>query len=224
MSRRIHSLDAINTNVLLIPVALPDADVTLLKGDGKLFSITPTATRVITLPTEDILEGEPIEIRNLATAQDVTVESSDGDDIATYRNGKREFVSLQDIPTDETHWQVAAASQLVGDNGVSLKVKVIDIGDWDMDTVSSITVAHNLGSVVAPSLVRSISALIRNDSDTIYFALPTTVAGGISAGSEHIEVNDTNIVLARGTGGLFDSEVFASTSYNSVWVTIWYEG
>lgn len=214
----IHSLDELNEKAQLVPVPLSDAAHTLVKGDGRSFFITPTVTRIITLPTEGIIEGEPFEIDNFAVAQDITVESSNGNDIATYRGGKREFVAQQDTPTDLAHWRVAAASQLVGDNGVSLKMKVIDIGDWDMDTDVLATVAHGL----TLANIRQVSVVIRRNDNAVYYDFPSSSASNTTVEAATVDTSD--IVLSRGTSGFFDDVAFNSTSFNRGWVTIFYVG
>ncbi|KKK84208.1 hypothetical protein LCGC14_2785660, partial [marine sediment metagenome] len=59
-----------------------------------------------TLPTIDILLGNTFEIHNLAAAQKITMESSDGDDIATFQDGGMTLMALQNTPTDRTHWRI----------------------------------------------------------------------------------------------------------------------
>lgn len=115
--------------------------------------------------------------------------------------------------------------------GNTLKVKVIEIGDWDMDTDGTKNVAHGL---VNYKNIRSISVIIRDDNDTTYYNLEhmtgssTPIFGGRVA-----SVNSTNIILARisetladqlvTTGSAtaqFDNAGFDSTSYNRGWITI----
>jgi hypothetical protein len=97
-----------------------------------------------------------------------------------------------------------------------IRTKVIDIGDWNMDTGTLITIAHGL----TLSDIRRIGALIRNDADTVYY--PIDVNDGYTDAEGAISVNATNITLARRTGGKFDSTDFDSTSYNRGWVTVDY--
>lgn len=68
--------------------------------------ITPTTTRIQTLPSVGVGAGATIEIYNLAAAQKITVEASGGDDIATYQNGSITFMALQDVPTALAHWVI----------------------------------------------------------------------------------------------------------------------
>ena len=106
--------------------------------------------------------------------------------------------------------------------GVDLKVTVVDIGDWDMVASPSVNVAHG----ITLASIRSVSCLIRNDVDDEYDIL-TNGAPDNTVTEPAIQVwlstiDATNVVLARLTGGGFDSIGWDSTSYNRGWVTIWH--
>lgn len=91
-----------------------------------------------------------------------------------------------------------------------LSRKVIEIGDWNMDTDGTKTgVAHGL----TYANIRGVSATIRNDADTGGFSLD---------GSGRAGYNTVNISLARTTSGDYDNSGFSTTSYNRGWVTIEY--
>jgi hypothetical protein len=109
-----------------------------------------------------------------------------------------------------------------GNSGVYMKTKVIEIGDWNMDTTESESVAHGLGNDYKK--IRSVSAIIRTDSyGHSYFPLTYYVdelSGGVEGGIG--DFDSTSILLKRKTGGYFDSTTFNSTSYNRGWVTITY--
>jgi len=98
--------------------------------------------------------------------------------------------------------------------GTSLKCKVVDIGDWDMDATGGVNVAHGL----TLGNIRNIDVLIRKDSGEAY----SLIAGFGSSQSGYYSTDATNVVLYRVTSGYFDSVDYNSTSYNRGWVTIWY--
>lgn len=108
-------------------------------------------------------------------------------------------------------------------NSVVLKTKVVEIGDWDMDTDSSVNVAHG---VADPTKIRSVNVFIRHDTTaTIYplsrgdspLAATPVLSGWVS------QISGLSITLERTTGGFFDSTVFNATSYNRGWAHIEYE-
>lgn len=108
----------------------------------------------------------------------------------------------------------------VGVGATVLNVKTIDIGDWDMDATTNIFVVHGLSDITK---IRSISVIIRNDTDNGYSPLSVmsesttgTVAGGVNI------IGASDVALFRQNGSLFDSVNYDSTSYNRGWVTIWY--
>ncbi len=102
--------------------------------------------------------------------------------------------------------------------GGSLKVKVIEIGDWNMDTTASVNVAHGL----TLANIRQITVLIRHDLDEEYYPLDY---GGYST-SDYVDgsfmATPTNVELSRREGGMFDGVNYNATSFNRGWVTIWY--
>jgi hypothetical protein len=101
---------------------------------------------------------------------------------------------------------------------VNLSVKVIEIGDWNMDSDASVTVAHGL----TLSKIRTVSVMIVADSSaTIYSLNHMPFAGTKPSGSWF--TGATDITLQREIGGTFDGSAFDSTSFNRGWVTIWYE-
>lgn len=93
-----------------------------------------------------------------------------------------------------------------------LNVKVVDIGDWNMDTTASVNVAHG----VTWSKIRSITVSIWNDDSVLY-----TFFDG-STTSPSVYANSVNVILTRITSGFFDSVNFNATSFNRGYVTIWY--
>jgi hypothetical protein len=105
----------------------------------------------------------------------------------------------------------------------TLKCKVIDINDWNMDADYQKPVAHGLGASFKN--IRKVIVVIRNDTDDTYCLLdayngmstPGKALGGVYS------FTDTWIYLHRATGETFDSTAFDATSYNRGWVTIWYE-
>lgn len=99
--------------------------------------------------------------------------------------------------------------------------KIIEIGDWNMNTTASVTVAHGLGAdykKIRPPL----SVMIRDDADDFYIPIYGAEAAGHISGTAQIG-DSTNVTLARITGGLFDNVGYQATSYNRGWIYILYE-
>jgi hypothetical protein len=130
--------------------------------------------------------------------------------------GAGQYVTIGEAGGGLKAGEVIRAEKSGGD--VLMRMKVLEIGDWNMDTTASVNIAHG----VDKTKVRSITALIRDDSDLNYYNLDYIGAAG--AGSfKGVRINSANITLFRGTGDPFDNTSFDATTYNRGWVTIWYE-
>ena len=101
--------------------------------------------------------------------------------------------------------------------------KTLEIGDWNMDSLTVVSIDHGLGAQY--NNIRSIEAIIRNDTDTMSHMIdevdngadPNLIRGGI----HEIDENGFDI-LRRAGQTIFDSIDFNATSYNRGFVTIWY--
>ena len=103
----------------------------------------------------------------------------------------------------------------LGAQNVKLNIKVVDVGDWNMDSTDSVSVSHGL----TLSKIRSMSVLIRNDNDDNYLDFSASSATTVN---ESIACGASNILLNRSGGSVFDSANYDSTSFNRGWVTIQY--
>ena len=103
--------------------------------------------------------------------------------------------------------------------GSRTKNKVIEIGDWDMDTNSAKSVAHGISDFTK---IETVTAFIRNDAATtarLLVSMTSVVDGTCNGG---IDFDGTNVNLTRVNSGLFDSANYNSTSFNRGWITIQY--
>jgi len=116
----------------------------------------------------------------------------------------------------------SCGSLQAGSAATAWKRKVVEIGDWNMDTTASVVVPS--GVPVSGTKIRRVSATIRSDGAASY---PVPCMN--SSGAAQAWIGDTNmgatggIELFRLTGGTFDNSAFDSTSYNRGWVTFEYE-
>lgn len=100
--------------------------------------------------------------------------------------------------------------------GVTLHTKIIEIGDWNMDSTDFVNIAHG----VDYSKIISVQAIIKNDLDSYSVNLAGTSTGGLGMGS--IYTYATYILLARMTSGYFDHTDYDSVSYNRGYILIQY--
>lgn len=99
----------------------------------------------------------------------------------------------------------------------TMKWKTVNIGVWNMDSTSSVNVAHGIAG--GYSRIKVVDVMIRNDADSFSTPLNSTDSSGWIAA-----IDGTNITLQRGAAGAFDNTNYDLTtgSYNRGWVTIGY--
>ena len=108
-----------------------------------------------------------------------------------------------------------------GISASGLKIKIVEIGDWNMDATPSVSVAHGIGS---SNKIKMIDVMIRGDSGSIKYRLTSMDTSFDLAEGDINAISDTTINLSRrASPGLFDSTDYDSTSFNRGWITIWYE-
>jgi len=90
-----------------------------------------------------------------------------------------------------------------------LNVKILNIGDWDMDATGTVNVAHGL----LLSDVRSWEVSIIRDDSLNYAKLMT---------SGSTEINTTDVTLRRVLAGAFDNTDYDATTFNRGFITIWH--
>lgn len=95
-----------------------------------------------------------------------------------------------------------------------LRTEVVDIGDWNMNTIGLITITMaSLG--IAASKIRRVYVAIRADSPFGGRTDPIEFGG-------QVWWSTNEITLSRDPGGNFDNTDYDDTAYNRGWVTIEY--
>jgi len=105
-------------------------------------------------------------------------------------------------------------------------VKVLEIGSWDMDTNTSVNVAHGLTSTERLTVVQASGFIMGDDLLTI---TPITTIGTISfvVGTEPMDafifsISITTVSVHRKGGGAFDAPTYDNPSMNRGCVMITY--
>ena len=101
-----------------------------------------------------------------------------------------------------------------------IKQKIIEIGDWNMDTTDNVSINTGLSDTTK---IRCIDVLIRNDSGNLNPLFRGVSSSDTSQQGFWTVISATNISLLRLTGGHFDSTNYDSTSYNRGFIYITYE-
>lgn len=126
------------------------------------------------------------------------------------------------VKVNSTDFNYSLVNSILPASGTAnLKVKVIEIGDWNMDANGNPAIApvHGLADI---SKVRTMKAFIRNDAGTVITPLDIIDTAGVVSGQAN-SVNTTTLTLLRIDSGFYDNNGYDSTSYNRGWVTITYE-
>ncbi len=155
----------------------------------------------------------------------VTVPDSDVDPESPITTGL--MIALRDNPV-AIAGRLSGAPLVVNANSVfdqganneEVKLRILEIGDWDMVATLNVQIAHGLTA----DNIRLVSAVIRGDSGVNnFYPIGTQGSNALPVGDAFILAWDVNNVgMQRVVGGLFDSVSFNQTSYNRGWITIWY--
>lgn len=137
---------------------------------------------------------------------------TDGNQRSVHRN---RYISIVDGATGSGSFDLSSAFYVPS----IIKTKIIDIGDWNMDSSTNVTLAHGLSDFTK---VRNVSCQVRNDGNTTYYNLMSSINNGLGTQVNEIAINSSNVILQRESNGIFDNSLFDSTSYNRGWVTIQY--
>jgi hypothetical protein len=92
--------------------------------------------------------------------------------------------------------------------GSPVQIRSIPIGNWNMDTTTTLSVYHGL----TQSKISNICVQIIDDNSTLYYPIYASDTTGHSAGL--VTNYSDHFILSRNTGLLFDSASFDTASFN----------
>jgi hypothetical protein len=194
------------TNQALPKYIAPAAPV----NDNRTFADTTTKTAFITKAAE-LVGSAP------GAGQYVAITSStDPDD----RRLINIIVNRQLAAVFQSTLEALGGFRTEG-SGPYLKTKVVNIGDWDMDTDDTKLVPHGL----TESKIRAVlDVAIIDDNGNLYpLRRVDTSTGNVDGGIVSYGAGGTDMSLWRRTSGLFDTANFNQTSFNRGYITIQYE-
>lgn len=128
--------------------------------------------------------------------------------------GVRELATQTEV-NNGTSSNIVTPATLAGKDGGILR-KVIDIGDWNMDTTTSVSIPHGL---TYSKIIGISSVIIRNDANSLPKPLDYDLGSGAAG---HYSYSSTDVILTRHVGDEFDSTNYDSTSFNRGWIIIDY--
>lgn len=222
----------INTNAPMEVVNISSSTTLVLAFKNRIF-LVDTALPVTSAVPDGDFQGQAINIANrgvdtlTVTGTGIPAGTNVIDSILlTWLGTVWGILFMGDLSTvtlntdTVSEFTVGEGVSVQAKSGEQLKTKIVDIGDWNMDTVANITVAHGIADYTK---IRDVSVMIRNDSVTLQWKLDAGLdVSGVQSGN--IGVNNAGeIALYRQTGSTFDNTSFDSTSFNRGWITILYE-
>lgn len=187
---------------------------TVITSDGSLTlatTIQSTTANKVTVSSGAVTVK--VSSANQAKFTDGTIEPITDDDVdlgASDKQFKRLYL--------ERGITINAINQ--GEDTVTaVNRKTVDIGAWDMDSTSSLNVAHG----VTATKILHIAVAVFSDSGEYY---PLDF-GGVPNGAYfspagYFYADGTNVKLYRAGGGTFDQTTFDSTAATRGTITIWY--
>lgn len=180
---------------------------------------------ILQVDAQTVVDGGTADLYtyNKAVTYDVNGTKTFNDTISRQTWQKnRGVVTASSSPVLATELDVVNGDRLVDKivqyvSSERVLTKVIDIGDWDMDTTGVVNVAHGL----TLSKIIDISVYIINDIGDVLAPL-NLLNSSTYDGEGRFLADSTNVVLTRKLSGAFDGTEYDSTSYNRGHVTIEY--
>jgi hypothetical protein len=98
-------------------------------------------------------------------------------------------------------------------DGTKVRCKRLDIGEWNMQATTSLTVAHGLSATALTNVI-DVRVAIRNDLETAWYPPTYTdqVFASTATNSLSYFVQGANMSLRRNVGSIFDSTAFNATA------------
>jgi hypothetical protein len=96
--------------------------------------------------------------------------------------------------------------------------KIVEIGDWNMNTLTNVNIPHGL----TLSKIIAVNILIRDDSGLLYPLTHQTSAAEYDLSNGWYHIGATIVSMFIRSSGWFGSYGYSSTSYNRGWITIEY--
>jgi hypothetical protein len=108
--------------------------------------------------------------------------------------------------------------KLLTDDGRTVKIKIVDIGTWNMQGSATKLVAHGLGAIWDHILDCVI--VVRNDTNTERLCSTfVDTAGGNALWNDKVDATNVNI---RNAQGFFNSPNFSSVAFTRGYIVLTY--
>jgi len=105
-----------------------------------------------------------------------------------------------------------------GEAAGTVRKRIIEIGDWNMSTLTNVNIPHGL----TLSKIIAVNILIRDDSGNLYPLTHQTSAAEYDLSNGWYQIGATYVLMFIRSSGWFGAYGYSSTSYNRGWITIEY--
>jgi hypothetical protein len=141
--------------------------------------------------------------------------------LASYMLKSQNLNDLTNKATARTNLDVYSKETIDNAFSALIQRKIVNIGDWNMDTTASVSVAHGISDYTK---IRSVSVMICADSGALSDGrFPLVFSEAIhTSGNGFWSIDATNVVLSRVASGYFDNNSFDALSYNRGFIVIDY--
>lgn len=120
-----------------------------------------------------------------------------------------------------TFFDLSNQASSLPDTGVKiLNKKIIEIGDWNMDTTASILVGTGITDFLN---IRTVDAMIISDDSAFLTPIDIFTSGNNQSEGGIGALFSNFITLVRRSGGFFESTAYNATSFNRGFITIEFE-
>lgn len=231
-----------STNAMIFKTATANAGAFDSSGKFGIGNIAPSHLGDFSKATSG--STNILAIRNTSNTTDSSSQlliqvagTSGGDPVLQWAVSGTTFFYAGIDNSDSDNWKLSTSSDLSSEsirvdssdgsvaikdaNGSLLKTKIIEIGNWNMDSTVYVDVAHGL----TLANIRTVTVTVRNDDGTAIYnsSYYNLLASGDNSAFGPI-TDATNVRCQRITGhSTFDGSAdFDASPYNRGWVTICY--
>lgn len=228
--RRIKAYDA---SILYGTVAsvsyTTNTRVSLTLDSGALSaSLTSVGVSILSFTNQSIPTGlNANSASSAATLQGLAADQFMQRSTTSTATVKQVFHDIEVSATSTFTSVIVASGGIQTDGSTTIKTTVAEIGAWNMDRETGVSVSHGVGD---STKIRRVTVVVKNDTDAVGFPLIYPLHYDISANSASGDfyIQSTIVSLSRKLNRFFDTADFDQTStgggtFNRGWVTIEYE-
>lgn len=191
------------------------AGIVYLNGEFMRISAVTNQTFTKYIAPDSVVDDS----RTFADGNTHAVMETKGASLAGSAPGSGQYITISSLTSaDDRRWKYPIMSEA---STPQIRKKVVNIGDWNMQSTASVTVSHGLSR----DSIISVTAFIRTDSGEgggNFRPLNSATNSGLDVNGGVRVVGSSSVILDRAAGRDFDDTAFNATSYNRGYIVIDY--